>query len=432
MAEGGAAQYLDDVRARSAAIAEACTRCGACFEACPMTGPGGLGGADPSATAAGIIDLITGGDGSETARRWAAVCTGSGYCIPACPEGINARFMVQLARSFARRGADAAAARTRGRDTFATVTQGIRVLSRLQLDPETLARLRGNGPAPRRTRPPDVVFYTGCNVLKTPHIPLLCLDVLELLGIDYEVMGGAGQCCGVYQYREGDFETNAKIAYATIDGLASAGTSTVLSWCPSCQVQIGEVSMANYEARFGHRPFDLNPFLVFLAGHADRLARLMKHRVERRVALHERPAFPETMESVRTLLAIIPGVELVDIDVPRLGVQANTLAVLPAYKRELVERELAAVAGAGVDTLATIYHACHREICHAGDGRRFEVVNFMEILGEGLGLHHDDLYKRFKLMQDVDAIVAETSALAAQHGLGLEEVRDVLLKEFGG
>jgi hypothetical protein len=56
----------------------------------------------------------------------------------------------------------------------------------------------------------------------------------------------------------------------------------------------------------------------------------------------------------------------------------------------------------------------------------------MEILGEGLGLHHDDLYKRFKLMQDVDAILAETSALAAQHGLDLETVRDVLLKEFGG
>jgi hypothetical protein len=33
------------------------------------------------------------------------------------------------------------------------------------------------------------------------------------------------------------------------------------------------------------------------------------------------------------------------------------LAVLPAFERELVARELAAVADAGVMTLATIYHA---------------------------------------------------------------------------
>ena len=71
--------------------------------------------------------------------------------------------------------------------------------------------------------------------------------MLDLLGVDYEVMGGVGQCCGVYQFREGDFVNNSKMAYATIDGLASAGTSTVLSWCPSCQIPIGEVSLPNYE-----------------------------------------------------------------------------------------------------------------------------------------------------------------------------------------
>ena len=56
--------------------------------------------------------------------------------------------------------------------------------------------------------------------------------MLDLIGVDYEVMGGVGQCCGVYQFREGDFVNNSKMAYATIEGLASAGTRNVLSWCP--------------------------------------------------------------------------------------------------------------------------------------------------------------------------------------------------------
>ena len=210
------------------------------------------------------------------------------------------------------------------------MSRGVRVLSRLQMPPETLARFAPSRET--RTSPPDVVFYTGCNVLKTPHIALLCLDILDLLGVDYEVMGGVGQCCGVYQYRGGDFVANNKVAYATIDGLASAGASTVLSWCPSCQISIGEVSLPNYELQFGSKPFDLNPFLTFLAAHADRLAALMKRRVEKRIALHERPVFPEVIAAVRKLLSIIPGAELVEIDVPRVGTQANSLAQLPALQ----------------------------------------------------------------------------------------------------
>src|SRR5712672_4033255 len=196
--------------------------------------------------------------------------------------------MVQLARGFARLQTGDKPLNTRWRQGFQTMSRGVRILSRLQLPPATLARVRGQSAEEARQSPPDVVFYTGCNILKTPHIALLCLDILDLLGVDYEVMGGVGQCCGVYQFRAGDFVSNNKMAYATIDRLASAGASTVLSWCPSCQISIGEVSLPNYQLQFGEKPFDLNPFLTFLADRADRLARMMKRRVEKRIALHER------------------------------------------------------------------------------------------------------------------------------------------------
>jgi ferredoxin len=430
VASPDAGGFLQTFRARGEAIADACTRCGDCFRACPMTEPAGIGDADATAVTGSIVDLLTGGDGDGDAIKWAEACSGSGYCIPACKHGINPRLMVQLARGFARRNRDDGPRAPRWRSTFQTMSRGVRVLSRLQLAPDVLARFA----PPRETRsaPPDVVFYTGCNVLKTPHIALLCLDILDLLGIDYEVMGGVGQCCGVYQFRTGDFEANSKMAYATIDGLASAGASTVLSWCPSCQISIGEVSLPNYEAQFGEKPFDLNPFLVFLASHAERLAGMMRQRVERRVALQERPVFPETMAAVKKLLSIVPGLELVDIDVPRVGTQANSLAQLPAFKRALVERELAAVADAGVSTLATVYHACHREMCDAGNGRSFEVVNFMELLGEGLGLDSEDIFKRFKTMADIDAIIADSAPLIETYRLDLDTVRGALLAEFGG
>jgi Fe-S oxidoreductase len=426
---GASDDFFSVFHQRADAIADACTRCGDCFRACPMTQPGGISDADPGETADAIVDLITGGDGNEAAVRWSEVCSGSGNCIPACTHGINPRFMVQLARGFARRNRDGAPLNTRWRKQFQSMSRGVRVLSRLQMPPEALARFKPQTAG--RTTAPDVVFYTGCNVVKTPHIALLALDMLDLIGVDYEVMGGVGQCCGVYQFREGDFVNNNKMAYATIEGLASAGTKNVLSWCPSCQISIGEVSLPNYEQQYGEKPFDLNPYLPFLASHADELAAMMKHRVERRVALHERPVFPESMAAVKKLLSIIPGLEFVDIDVPRVGTQANSLAQLPEFKRKLVQRELQAVVDAGVDTIATVYHACHRELCDAGDGRSYEVVNFMELLGDGLGISSEDLFKKFKLIRDVDDIITETAPMIAAHGLDLDTVRDALIFEFG-
>ena len=423
-----AEEFLDLFRARGAAIAAACTRCGDCFRACPMIEPGGLSAADPSATAAGIVELITGGTGSDDAERWSEICSGSGNCIPACRHGINPRFMVQMARGFARARRDGKPLDTRWRGQFQTMSRSVRVLSRLQLPPETLARFR-QSETPRET-PPDVVFYTGCNVLRTPHIALLALDVLDRLGTSYEVMGGVGQCCGVYQFREGDFASNSKMANATIEGLASAGTATVLSWCPSCQISIGEVSLPNYAAQFGEKPFDLNPFLVFLGDHAEELRALMVNRVEKRVSLHERPVFPQTMEAVKKLAAIIPGLELVELDVPRVGVQGS---MLPAgFRQELMEREFRLASEAGVDILATIHHADHRDLCDAATGRSFEVVNFMELLGEGLGLESEDLYKRLKQIKDIDDIIVETAPLIEAHKLDLDTVRDALAWEFAG
>jgi hypothetical protein len=77
------------------------------------------------------------------------------------------------------------------------------------------------------------------------------------------------------------------------------------------------------------------------------------------------------------------------------------------------------------------YHACHREICNVGEGRSFEIVNFMELLGEGLGLDSEDLYKRLKLIGDIDQIIVDTAPMIEAHHLDLDTVRDALLAEFG-
>lgn len=432
-AEIGRISFLDALRSQVDHILDACTRCGKCVEACPMVEPAGLDPADSVVIADGVLDLLAGGGGTKGAERWAQVCTNSGKCIPACDYGINPRFMVNMARiaSKAKLGADEV--RRAANEYFNAMGRSTRTIARLQLAPEVLARvsppLRA---AEEYTSHPEIVFYTGCNVIKTPHIALLVLEVLDALGVSYEVMGGTAACCGIQQFKRGDAKTAGRVSYNTIDRLSRPGAARVISWCPSCQIQIAEVALPAYRQSFGTVPFDMNPIAEFFVERLDILRRLFVHPVNKRVALQERSALPNVMAAIKQVLRAIPGLELVELDVPILSTQASHLSVLPEFKAELREHEFRAAAGAGVTTFASIFHACHRELITYQPQVSFELINFMELIGESMGIRIPDLYKRLRLMGDIDAVIADSADLIAAHGLDLETVRDVLAQDLAG
>ena len=43
-----------------------------------------------------------------------------------------------------------------------------------------------------------------------------------------------------------------------------------------------------------------------------------------------------------------------------------------------------------------------------------------------MGLHHDDHFKRLKMLQDADAILADCRDLVEQHGLDVEAARQAI------
>ena len=132
-----------------------------------------------------------------------------------------------------------------------------------------LGQIRGHGDD--AAGPPEIIFYTGCNVLKTPHIALLCLDVMDALDIDYRVHGGPSYCCGVYHFAAGDAQGFARMSTNTIERFADSGAGEIVSWCPSCQVHLGEAALGTYAHMDGGAPFDLNPFVIYLASRLDDL-----------------------------------------------------------------------------------------------------------------------------------------------------------------
>jgi heterodisulfide reductase subunit D len=319
-------------------------------------------------------------------------------------------------------------------ENFRAVADGVNVLARMQLSDGELARLgqkvterlSTGSTAPAGERP-DFVFYTGCNVLKTPHIALLALDIMDALGVTYRVMGGPTHCCGVIQLRTGDTETSGRMATATLDKLAEGNTG-VLAWCGSCHQQFSEVTLPNIEKATGSRPFEMTPFMLFFAGKIEQVRPLLKTPVKMRIALHLHPGVRGVADAAKTLLRAVPGIEIVELDQPSIGLMSNALNALPDYKRELQRKELDAAAAAGVDALVNVYHVDHRELCVHERDYPFRILNILEIVGASMGLHHhDDSFKRLKIMQDADAIVADCADLLAKHGIDAATARTVVV-----
>jgi heterodisulfide reductase subunit D len=89
-------EHLDDFIADTLAR---CTRCGKCFEACPMTRySDGLASVDAKHVVSGVLDWLKQEPGNKPSVAWLKVCTQSSRCIEACPEGINAMKMVRVAQ----------------------------------------------------------------------------------------------------------------------------------------------------------------------------------------------------------------------------------------------------------------------------------------------------------------------------------------------
>ncbi len=409
-------------------IAQACTACGACADVCPTISMTVTDDVSPAVLTAGVRDILRGEDAPDASKTWARTCCSSGACLSVCDEGINPRFMLTMARRAMRQSVEPKTRRIEGKDAFQKMSRGVKVISRLTLPPEQLARLTPQ-PKTDEDAAADYVFYTGCNMLKTPHIGLLCLDVMDRLGATYDVQGGPGACCGILQARPGDTENSGRQAFTTLDKFAAAGTSKVLSWCPTCQIQFGETMTPKYKEITG-TDLDITMFPVYLASQLNRLREHLKTPVNKRVAIYEYAGELGVMEAVRALLGAVPGIEIVEIDTSSIGYNNTSLVPLGNYHQNNIMAALDDAEAAKVDVFVGIYHGDHRAFAGHENKRPFRVANYMELIGESMGIVVADRFKELKSMQDADAIVAASMDRITTYGLDPELVRDVVASDM--
>lgn len=410
--------YADRLEALVADAADRCTGCGKCFEACPTAREIGLDAGEAKARVGELSALtLNGGAAAEGLQKWLNACDGSARCSAACPEDINVRQWVTIAKMKAldavrprEVGATAAAGR------FRHMAQAVRLLASMQLPSETLKKILQ--PAERRTA--EILFYTGCNVLRTPHIVLNVMDILDALELDFDVVGGTSHCCGVYQFQEADLPTYEKMGHRTFQRFGQSGASKVLTWCPTCTKNFDELEK-DVEEPF----FDLGHVSEFLAANIEALKARFVDQPKRRVVIHEHLGIGATVDSIRKLLSAVPNLELVEL-VQDSGFSYACGGQAAKFKdrERAIHRGLAEGAvAAGADTIVTMYHSCHRALAGAeAVYPSLRVVNFTDILAEALGRGgHPDYYRLYKTGGSMDEAVAAARQFLSSNGVRVDE-----------
>jgi ferredoxin len=118
-------------------LADLCTSCGACFDACPIVDYVDLRKADPRAVTADVRRLARGEPAGPSAIAWVGACTKSGRCRSACPEqaaGLDAMLLIRIAKQRALNVTHQLAPK-KDQKTFPRV----KTFARLQLTDEELA-----------------------------------------------------------------------------------------------------------------------------------------------------------------------------------------------------------------------------------------------------------------------------------------------------
>jgi Fe-S oxidoreductase len=240
-----------------------------------------------------------------------------------------------------------------------------------------------------------VTFWYGCNVLRHGDIIHSCLDILRALGYEPSPVGGVDYCCGTV--KDANQSAAGGMATRTVGKLNARGAPVVV-WCPSCHSHMHEFMQHGAERRF-----DMSYLVELLHAKRDELAPLLVHEVPMRVFLHQHVGFNDLVpvnRMVPELLALIPGVQVVEPTYTAPGYMCASFAALPKALEDIHNNTARAAKAGGADAAVTIFHQCYRELVGLDAAGAIAVYNYIQLIARSMGLAYEDEYKAWKRAGD--------------------------------
>ena len=267
-----------------------------------------------------------------------------------------------------------------------------------------------------------VTFWYGCNVLRHGDIIHACLDILRALGFEPRPVGGPDYCCGTV--KDANQMAAGGMATRTV-GRLNGRAAPVVAWCPSCHSH-----MHDFMEHAAERRFDMTYLVDLLHQKRAQLAGLLVHPVPMRVVLHRHVGFNELVpvnRMVPDLLALIPGVEVLDAGYVAPGYMCASFAGLPQALHDIHAGTVQAARAAGADAVVTVFHQCYRELLGLDAAGAAPVYNYIQLLARSMGLGYVDEYKDWKRAGDK---AAELIGAQRLQKVGIEFYERAILPEL--
>ncbi|MCO6417524.1 (Fe-S)-binding protein [Siccirubricoccus sp. KC 17139] len=252
------------------------------------------------------------------------------------------------------------------------------------------------------------IFWYGCNMTRHGEVIRATTRFLEAVGVVAEPSGGPAHCCG--SPKDASARINEGMARRTIQGFNQRGAAQVVTWCPSCHM-----NMQDSMAPVTPTNFETVHVTEVLHARQEKLRPLLARAVPRRVLLHQHLGFNGRVpvnSLVADLLRLIPGLELVEHPYRSPGHMCSSLAGVPGALADAQRATLAAMAETGADTLCTIFHSCHRDAVSL-ERRGIRVANWIHLLAESAGWPAEDEYKAWRNAADAGAAIGAERMEAA-------------------
>ena len=384
-----------------------CVHCGLCLNACPTYVETGLETESPRGRIALMKAVFEGraGVGPGVTEHW-NLCIQCRACEAACPSGVPYGRLIEQAQGQVRplrRGlagrftawlayrqvlpspgrmrAIGGLLRLYQRSGLRALVRASRVLRLVRPLAEAEAslpdmarpafRASGQTYAARGEARYRVGLLSGC-VMPVFHGPTMeaAVRVLTRNGCEVHVPAAQG-CCGSLNLHGGDFDGGRAMARRNIDAFLEAGVDVVVSASAGCGATMKESARlfrddpayAAKAERFGAMTRDITEFLASLPVDAPRneasVAAQPPMRVTYQDSCHLVHAQRVTREP-RTLLAAVPGLELVEMEHADrcCGAGGSYQLTQREMSGQLRAHKLAEAAATGADTIATANPGC--------------------------------------------------------------------------
>ena len=373
-----------------------CVRCGLCLSVCPTYRESLSETDSPRARVAlvravkeGLLEAPT--DGYATAFFRCLLC---GACTFACPSGVAVDRILELTRGeLASLGllpqvlSDLDARIAQYRNISAEANEGRLIWAdNLPTPPTGLGKERA-----------EVAYFVGCVSSFFPRsykVPQSLVQIFDLAGVDYALLGGAEWCCGYPMLLNGELDRARELIQHNVEAVRAMGAQKVVTTCPSCfHFWKHSYPTALEVERMEDLGLEVQHSTEFLANLLE-TGNLKLRELGQNVTYHDPCDLGRkggVIEAPRRILAQIPGLRLVEMAKNRdsshcCGGGGNLESFAPEMSGAVARSRIRQAAEVGAGTLVSACQQCERTLANAARAERLRirVKDITEVVLEAL------------------------------------------------